>query len=405
VSIQANLYQRRGTAGRHLARPIVCVAMLGMHISIPAFGFQSDPHPADAAKAILRSFDTYRVVALGDVHGLQQEQSFIQSLIRNPEFSNKVKAIVVECGNALYQEIIDRYVAGQDVPISAVRQAWRNTTQSPYGPWDAIEYQQLFTSVREVNRRLPPNQRLRVIAGDPPIEWDKIQHRTDADTFLNQRDSFFASAVERALQAGHKVLVIAGVGHVLKAQPRPADAFKKEKAQEVERGRPRLMPPNLKSLDAAPALHAAPGFRAGNVTALLQEHFPNSVLVIVPHTGFGNSAPSSKGSNGTREDRLTTWPKPSLVLLKATWLGTLGAGDIYPGVIGPDGQLQNPYAGLSAADLADAYLYLGPRGSLTWSQPSPGVLRDEAYLAELNRRARIMFGQPFDPRRTSHRKQ
>jgi hypothetical protein len=88
-------------------------------------------------------------------------------------------------------------------------------------------------------------------------------------------------------------------------------------------------------------------------------------------------------------------------LLKETWLGALDAGDIYPGVIGPDGQLQNPYSGLTATDLADGYLYLGPRESLTWSRPSPEELRDEVYVSELNRRAKIMFGQPFDPQKAS----
>jgi hypothetical protein len=395
-----------GSARRSLViGAFVCLAMIGLHFSVPAFGFQSDPQPIPAAKAILRSFDTYRVVALGDAHGLQQEHAFIQSLIRNPEFPSKVRNIVVECGNALYQDIIDRYVSGQYVPVSELRQVWRNTTQSPYGPWDAIVYQQLFTAVREVNGKLPPVRRLRIIAGDPPIDWSKIQRRTDADAFLNQRDSFFASAVEQALQGNQKALVIAGVGHVLKAQPRPpASLLKSTEGPDTSRGQPHLMPPNLKKLDPklGPSLPA--GVRPGNVTALLQERFPGSTLVIVPHTGFGNSAPLPEDLHGNLEGRLATWPKPSLILLKDTWLGALGAGEIYPGVIGPDGQLQNPYSGITAADLADAYMYFGLRDSLTWSQTSPEPPRDEAYLGELNRRARIMFGQPYDPRNISPRK-
>ena len=58
--------------------------------------------PTSASEAILNSFDKYRVVALGEAHGLQEEHDFIQSLIRNPAFAAKVNDIVVECGNAFY---------------------------------------------------------------------------------------------------------------------------------------------------------------------------------------------------------------------------------------------------------------------------------------------------------------
>jgi hypothetical protein len=53
---------------------------------------------------------------------------FILQLVRNPRFSALVNDIVVECGNSRYQSMLDRYFAGEDVPLTDVRQAWRNTT-------------------------------------------------------------------------------------------------------------------------------------------------------------------------------------------------------------------------------------------------------------------------------------
>jgi hypothetical protein len=133
----------------------------------------TDPRPVKAAEAILKAFDKYRVVALGEAHGLQEEHDFIQALIRNPAFAAKVNDIIVECGNALYQDTLDRYVAGQDVPLAEVRPVWRDTTQSAVGLWNARIYEQIFTTVREVNLKLPAAKRLRVLAGDPPIDWKK----------------------------------------------------------------------------------------------------------------------------------------------------------------------------------------------------------------------------------------
>lgn len=66
---------------------------------------------------------------MSEAHGLQDADDFILTLIRTPAFLNKVNDIVVECGNSLYQPILDRYIAGEDVSFSEVRKVWQNTTQ------------------------------------------------------------------------------------------------------------------------------------------------------------------------------------------------------------------------------------------------------------------------------------
>jgi hypothetical protein len=49
------------------------------------------------------------------------------------------------------------------------------------------------------------------------------------------------------------------------------------------------------------------------------------------------------------------------------------------------------------SDLADGYLYLGPRASLTALQPNPALYRgDSNWLAEIERRHLLMFEQPLD---------
>ncbi|MGA3347492.1 MAG: hypothetical protein ABSC33_00640 [Candidatus Sulfotelmatobacter sp.] len=65
---------------------------------------------------------------MGAAHGNKDLDDFILHLIRNPAFPDKVNVIAVECGNSLYQPILDRYIAGANVPLPEVRQVWRNTT-------------------------------------------------------------------------------------------------------------------------------------------------------------------------------------------------------------------------------------------------------------------------------------
>jgi hypothetical protein len=80
-----------------------------------------DPTPQPAVSAILSAFDKYEVVAMPQGHGMQDTNDFIFSLIRNPSFSEKVNDIEFECGNSLYQPVLDRYIAGEDVPFTEVQ--------------------------------------------------------------------------------------------------------------------------------------------------------------------------------------------------------------------------------------------------------------------------------------------
>ena len=54
--------------------------------------------------------------------------------------------IVVEYANSLYQKVVDRYIAGEDVPIEEVEKAWRNT-MAP-GPVSPV-YPSLYEAVRQ----------------------------------------------------------------------------------------------------------------------------------------------------------------------------------------------------------------------------------------------------------------
>ena len=38
--------------------------------------------------------------------------------------------VVIENGNARYQDVMDRYVRGDEVPYEALRHVWHDTTQT-----------------------------------------------------------------------------------------------------------------------------------------------------------------------------------------------------------------------------------------------------------------------------------
>ena len=140
------------------------------------------PRPAVALEpieAVLEAFRSHAVVALGEgAHGNLQGHDFRLSLIRDSRFAAIVNDIVVEFGNARYQDLMDRFVRGDQVTDGSLRQVWQNTTQ-PQPAWDAPIYEEFFRAVRAVNASLPRDRQLRVLLGDPPIDWDVVHTAED----------------------------------------------------------------------------------------------------------------------------------------------------------------------------------------------------------------------------------
>jgi hypothetical protein len=327
----------------------------------------SNPKPEDAVSGLLGAFDKYEVVGMGAAHGNKDLDDFILRLIRNPAFPSKVNVVAVECGNMLYQPILDRYIAGADVPLPEARQVWRNTTQPMCGLSEF--YEELFPLVRRINQALPPEKKLRVLACDPPIDWSKVTSARDfgRGQFLN-RDASIAAVMEKEVLSKHsKALMLFGTAHL---------------------------------------------FHAGDTAVgLYEKDYPGVTMVIADHTGFGNWTPQEK-YNGEFEARFASWPVPSIVeQMNGTWLAdlldmTYSSGNVTFG-IADSGKLpagSTPVNGTFAEIPAeaevkfskevDAYLYLGPR-DLLLNEPTPAeVVLDKDYMAELVRRAAITGDGP-----------
>jgi hypothetical protein len=173
----------------------------------------ADPKPESAIPAILAAFDKYEVVAMPEDHGLKDLDDLIFALIRNPAFPAKVNDVVVECGNSRYQSVLDRYIAGEDVPLTEARKVWRNTTQPICGVWGFGFFEQLYPLLRAINLKLPLEKRLRVLAGDPPIDWDQIKSFQDI-LKPGPRDTSIASVMEKEVLSKHrKALMLFGTFH------------------------------------------------------------------------------------------------------------------------------------------------------------------------------------------------
>jgi hypothetical protein len=182
----------------------LCVAA-GLSIRSQVQGGATRPAiPLEAIPAILEAFRAHRIVSYPGGHTDGNEgQAQLRALIRDPRFASTVNDIVVEFGSSRHQDLMDRYIRGEDVAESAVRVAWLNAVQAGTA-LDNANTAAFFRNVREVNATLPTERRLRVLLGDPPLDWDNIRNKADFRKWVIQRDSYPADLVQREVLAHNR---------------------------------------------------------------------------------------------------------------------------------------------------------------------------------------------------------
>jgi hypothetical protein len=292
------------------------------------------PRVQDATAAMVDAIDANTIVMFGETHANKQEYAWLCSLVRDPAFHARVDDIVVEFGNSLYQKSVDRWIAGEDVPMTQVEKAWRNVVGA-VGPVSPV-YTEFYRAVRESNR-MSGSHKVRLVLGDPYADWEKIKDAEDLGPFVAHRDEWFAQVVkDEVLAKGHRALLIMGAGH-----------FRRTNG-------PGLIEQNLRALGAAPYL-------------------------IV----FGTNV---VGAYDDVDPRFDTWKTPAIVALAGNWAGDLPAIPVLTGGMGAASSLK-------MATAADAMLYVGPRDSLTSVNVPASELDTSDYGKEINRRLMIQMGR------------
>lgn len=312
----------------------------------------TDRAPIDGVLGVVRLFERYPLVAIGELHGVAEGVAYLEALVGHPQLARAADAIVVEFGNAHHQAMLDAYLAGHDVAASELARICHDLVGAGPAGFRAPIYPRFFATVRAVNDRLPADRKLRVLLGDPPLDWARVRTPDDVHAAMADRDAHFARVVEREVVArGRRALLVAGGLHLLRSLPFPQAAA------------------------------------AHNLVQRLERDHRGQTYVILPHDVVALDA------------RLAAWPAPALARLDDGWLGELPASAVFGGHdvqhVSADGVVTHPFAGWSAklSTLADGYLYLGPAAAHTRSRFDPSTM-DDADRAEVARRAALFAALP-----------
>jgi hypothetical protein len=165
----------------------------------------------------------------------------------------------------------------------------------------------LLVAIRAVNLGLQPERRLRVLAGDTPVDWARIEKHEDWVALGENNISFAEVINERVLDRKSKALVVFGSNHVTKNGDR---------------------------------------YHAPNTTTRVARAHPGSICVV--HL-FG--PPMRRYEDLAR--RLSGWKPPCLYYpLRGSWLGQ-----------------EEAQGGDRLGALGDALLYIGPHASCQLAKP------------------------------------
>jgi hypothetical protein len=299
----------------------------------------------DPITTIIEAFQSHHIVALGEgTHGGEQDLAFRQALIRDPRFALTVNDIVVETGNSRCQDLIDRFVHGENVSDGELRQVWENTTVAHAGA-DSPVYEAFYRTVRTVNGSLPKERQLRVLLGDPPIDWKHVQTYADIVKWGDERETFAADLIRReVVSKQRRALVVYGVMHSQRKNERT----------------------NYETADF--------------LTGLLENDGATKVFAIWTvgrdHTDLG-----------TLQTDVVRWPIPSLAILRGTVLGALDFASYF----NSDGRLsirdgkiatipRDRWQARRMEHQFDAVLYLGPPSAITVARLSPARCSDQRYM-------------------------
>ena len=327
----------------------------------------------NAMDGIFAAFQTHPLVGLGETHRRAQEIDFYTGLIRDPRFARDVGNVVVEFGGAAHQDIIDRYVAGEDVPYLELRKVWTDTV-GWLGVVTSMGYQLFYYQVREVNLTLPPQNRIHVWLGEPPIDWAQIKTHADWVKVVRLRDSHATELIEREILGhGKKALVIYGGGHFWPLMPGELG----KKLEDLNWG-------------------------TNTLRAMIDQSHPGALFTARFYSGAGD-----KACMEDFESRVSgTWPVPALVM---PLRGSAVADNLlrcipvqvnrfsYPPGLSDAEKQQAATFWTKAEGSYDALLYVGPRAQLEFAPTLSDYFMDSDYFKEIARHYFLQTGEKLDP--------
>jgi hypothetical protein len=177
----------------------------------------SNAGAATAADALATKFDAHQFVLIGSTHGDAKIEEFLMCLISRPAFKQRATDIVVEwaSSNSTNQRLLDRYVLNlEEIRADDLAPIWFDTDYPKM--WATLPQVRKFVeTLREINKTLPAAKRIRLIGGNEPTDWSKVNVTEDLAPYPFKTNFMQHLMIEHlAKTPGNKTLIVYGDAHI-----------------------------------------------------------------------------------------------------------------------------------------------------------------------------------------------
>ena len=178
---------------------------------------------------IIQLFDRYDIVIFNEREHFELTQyDLILSVIKSKEFSEKVGNVFMEIGGSNFDKPINEYLLSANLTkeesIEKALSIQRNMCWYPL--WDEYNYHYFLTGLYEINKLLPPANKIKLHPTDLAIDWQAIKTVDDVKSKIqnrsvqNGRDSVMAKNIISKIQEINnqkgkrkKYFIILNAGH------------------------------------------------------------------------------------------------------------------------------------------------------------------------------------------------
>jgi hypothetical protein len=170
---------------------------------------------AKAADTLAAKFDAHQFVFIGSTHGDAKIEEFLICLVTRPAFQKRATDILTEWASSGHQQLLDRYLLKlEPVPAGGLDPVFLDTDSPTL--WTTLPpIRQTIETLREVNRALPPGKRIRLIAGNEGIDWQRVRAPEDFAAYPYKTNLMEHLLPEHlANEPGNRTLVVYGEAHI-----------------------------------------------------------------------------------------------------------------------------------------------------------------------------------------------
>lgn len=150
-----------------------------------------EQHQLSAKEYILSLFDRYDIVVFCErIHDELTQYELLNDLFSDIRFSNQVGNIFMEMGGSNYDDTINTYLLSENLsPEESNKKALEIQRDATWYPlWERYNYHYLLTSLYQINRSLPEQNKLKLHPTDMAIHWSEIKSSDDIMTHILNND-------------------------------------------------------------------------------------------------------------------------------------------------------------------------------------------------------------------------